>query len=312
MQNPPESATARSVDQRLALVSTLVIVDSMHFVFARLLLPHISPNVSAMYVLGIGTLQVGLFGLWRGQLRWRILGDNLLFFLSIGLLIGVSTYLNYAAVGFIDAGTASMLGKLTTLFSIGFGVVWLGDRLTPIQIGGAVLAILGSFTIAFQPGNVAQLGSILIIMSTFMYALHAAIVKRYGGEIEFVNFFFYRLLCTTGVLFLLAIARGALEWPSQTAWLLLLLVATVDVVISRVLYYTALRRLQMSLHAIILMLSPVAAVLWSLLLFGTLPNLQQAAGGVAVLAGVLIVTLSQPALRARRRAAQAPVPRTQA
>jgi drug/metabolite transporter (DMT)-like permease len=72
---------------------------------------------------------------------------------------------------------------------------------------------------------------------------------------------------------------------------LLALVGTVDVVVSRTLYYVALRRLKMSVHSIVLTLSPVAAILWSLLLFETLPTLQQLAGGVAVMMGVLIVTV---------------------
>ena len=49
----------------------------------------------------------------------------------------------------------------------------------------------------------------------------------------------------------------------------------------------------MSIHSIVLTLSPVAAVLWSLLLFDTLPTLQQFLGGAAVILGVLIVTIRQ-------------------
>ena len=49
---------------------------------------------------------------------------------------------------------------------------------------------------------------------------------------------------------------------------------TVDVVISRVLYYLALRRLRMSIHTVILTLSPVITILWSLALFDVLPTLQ--------------------------------------
>jgi drug/metabolite transporter (DMT)-like permease len=44
----------------------------------------------------------------------------------------------------------------------------------------------------------------------------------------------------------------------------------------------------MSIHAIVLALSPVAAILWALLLFDTLPNLQQLIGGFAVILGVLM------------------------
>jgi drug/metabolite transporter (DMT)-like permease len=66
----------------------------------------------------------------------------------------------------------------------------------------------------------------------------------------------------------------------------------VDVVISRVLYYLALRRLKMSILTIILTLSPVLTVLWSVILFSERPSLQAFIGGVAVLLGVIIVTYS--------------------
>ena len=97
-----------------------------------------------------------------------------------------------------------------------------------------------------------------------------------------------------------AVVRHCRNHPCQQhkfefpfGWLVLLLVATVDVVASRVLYYLALRRLQMSHHAILLTLSPVIAVLWSWLLFSEVPTWQGFLGGTAVLLGVAIVTRQQ-------------------
>ena len=109
----------------------------------------------------------------------------------------------------------------------------------------------------------------------------------------FFDFFFFRLLCTTGVLFVFAVGRQALAWPSAKAWPLLVLVGTVDVVVSRTLYYVALRRLRLSILSVVLTLSPVVAVGWSLLLFDTFPTRQQLLGGVAVILGVLVVTIKQ-------------------
>jgi drug/metabolite transporter (DMT)-like permease len=275
------------------LVTVLLIVDSLHFAFARLLLPYISPGVSAMYVLAIGTVEVALFGLTQKRLRFNTLGKRLWFFLAIGFLVAASTNINYEAVAFIDPGTASLLHQTAILFGLVFGLFWLRERLALAQLCGALVAVTGVFIIAFQPGNYLRIGSLLVLSSTFMYALHAAIVKRHGGQIEFLDFFFPRLLCTTGFLFLFALGRRALVWPSATAWLLLALVGTVDVVVSRTLYYVALRRLKMSIHTILLTFSPVATVLWSLLLFDTMPTPQQLLGGTAVILGVLIVTINR-------------------
>jgi drug/metabolite transporter (DMT)-like permease len=293
MQDTLTVDTSRPASSAHLLVVPLLIVDSLHFVFARLLLSHISPGVSAMYVLAIATLEVGMFALIRGRLHVKTMRTHLWFFLAIGLLVATSTNINFEAVAFIDPGTASLLAETYILFGVGFGLIWLHDKLSPTQMGGALVAVAGIFIIAFQPGDYTRLGSLLVLCAAFMYALHAAIAKRYGGDIEFLDFFFFRLLFTTGFLLFFALGRRALTWPSASAWPLLVIVGTVDVVISRTLYYVALRRLKMSIHSIVLALSPVAAICWSLLLFDTFPTPQQLLGGAAVILGVLLVTFGR-------------------
>ncbi len=275
------------------ILIVLLAVDSLHFVFARLLLPHISPGVSVMYVLGIATVEVFIFGLATRRLSFQVLRPNVLFFAAIGFLVAASTNINYEAVAFIDPGTASLLAQTGTIFSLGLGVVWLKDRLNRPQLFGAALAVVGIFIMEFQAGEFARLGSLLVLVSTFMYALHSALTKRYAEDFEFLNFFFYRLLFTTGFLAIFASLRGAFAWPSSEAWPLLLLVGTTDVVLSRALYYLALRRLTLSLHTIALTLSPLVAVLWALALFGILPANQQLIGGIVVLTGVLAASLGR-------------------
>jgi len=277
------------------LITSLLVIDSLHFIFARLLLSYISPKVSVLYVLAISTIEVALFGLIRRRIRWEILRKHLWFFLAIGFLVGTSTNINYVAVKFVDPGTAALLVKMSILFGLGFGLFWLRERLSPVQIGGALLAIVGVLVVTFQPGEYFRLGSLMVLGSTVMYALHAALVKRYGGEIDLLNFFFFRLLCTTGFLLLFAAGRRAFIWPSTTAWLLLILTGTVDVVISRTLYYVALRRLKISVHSVVLAVSPVVAILWSLLFFDVVPTLQQLVGGAGVILGVVIVTANRNA-----------------
>jgi drug/metabolite transporter (DMT)-like permease len=273
------------------LIAVLLVLDSLHFVFARLLLPHIAPSTSVLFVLAISTAEVGLWGLITGKLRWDVAGHHLGLFVAIGLLIAISTNINYEAVAFIDPGAASLLSQTSVLFSLGFGIIWLRDRLSRAQVGGALLAIAGVFTIAFQPGDYLRLGSLLVVSSALMYALHAAITKRFGDDLDLLNFFFFRLLFTTIALAIFGSVRGVLVWPSLRVWPLIVLVGTVDVVLSRTLYYLALRRLTMSMHTLALTLSPIAAILWALLLFGTFPTPQQIIGGIGVIAGVLIVSL---------------------
>ena len=275
------------------LVAGLVLLDSMHFVFARLLLPRIAPGASVTYVLAVSTLEVGVFGLVQRRLHWQTAKRHLWLFVVIGLLIALSTAGNYEAVAFIDPGTASLLSQSSVLFNIAFGVLWMGDRLSTKQIWGALLAIIGVFVISYQPGEYLRLGALVIILSSLMYALHAALAKQHAGKIDFVDFFFFRLLFTTLTLVLLATVRGVFTVPDLPTWGLIALVGTADVVLSRTLYYLALRRLRLSMHTIVLTLSPLASVLWAFLLFGVYPRLQQILGGVAVIIGVSLVSLAR-------------------
>ena len=48
----------------------------------------------------------------------------------------------------------------------------------------------------------------------------------------------------------------------------------------------------MSIHTLALTLTPIAAILWALLFFRTLPSLQQILGGIAVITGVCVVSLN--------------------
>lgn len=271
----------------------VLLFDSLHFIFARMLIPYVNPIISAPLVMGIAALQIGIYGVLTKRLTFHTLRNHWFFFLTIGILIGTSTYLGYLAVRFIDAGTASMLNKVSTVISVALGLVWLKERFTRIQLWGTLLAVVGTFIIAYQPNAQLRWGAILILIGTLSYSFHFAVVKRFGSEMDFVNFLFYRMLFTTIPLVLMAASRSTWEWPSATGWALVLLTSTFDVTISRAFYYWALRRLDMSLLSVITTLGPVATVLWAFLFFDTLPTMQQLLGGMAVLVGVLIVTLQR-------------------
>ena len=288
MQIAESAAPARSATTVAALFTTLLLVDSLHFVWARALLPYFDPVVSATGVLVVAKIQVGVYGWWRRQMTWASLRRHAWFFAVIGFLVGASTALGYTAMTFVDPGTASMLSKTSTLFTILVGIAWLHDRLNWVQLGGAALSLVGVLIITFQPGDLLRLGSLLVLAGTVLYALHTAVVKRYGDDMDFMEFFFGRLLFTSLALAVFAATRplATLATAGVTGWLILIVAGTVDVVISRSLFYLALRRLSMSLHAIVLTLSPVATVLWSLLLFDVFPGPHQLLGGFIVIAGV--------------------------
>jgi O-acetylserine/cysteine efflux transporter len=299
---PALKAHRRHLENTSLIVGCLLIFDSLHFIFARLLLPYLPPAAASFYVMAIATIEVAIFMQWRGAIRFDVLRRHLWFLLSIGFLVATSTILTFISVAFIDPGTASLLGKSSVLFGVGLGVFWLRERLTPIQIVGIVLAIGGVVVITFQPGDYLRFGSFVVLGASLLYALHNALFKRYGAGMGLADFFLFRLAFTTLFSFLIATVRGEFVLPpGWPAWAILLLTGTVNTVLSRGLYYLALKRLNLSLHSIILSLSPVVAIGWTLLLFGVWPTRQQLIGGAAVIVGVMLAVGLTSQVKLRRR-----------
>jgi O-acetylserine/cysteine efflux transporter len=273
------------------LIVGLLLVDSLYYIFARLLLPLLPPAAGAMYMMVVGAVQVAL--LMGGRVDWRVLWRHRWLFLTVGLLVGVNTNMGFVAVRYVDPGTASLLSRTSIVFGVALGVAWLGERLRRLEVVGAVIAVAGVAVISFQPGDYLRWGSLLVVASTALYALHSAVVKRFAGEIPFGEFMFFRVAAVAAVLIVLAVAQGAVVWPTAEAWGWVALAAAVNVVLSRGLYYLALRRLDMSFLAIVLTLTPVVTWLWSVLAFGGQPTATEIGGGLATLTGVLLVTASR-------------------
>lgn len=297
MINSSRVTADRFLNNGTAVMITLLLVDSLHFVFARLLIPYLPATTSSFFYMGIATVEIAIIAAVMGKIDWRIFWDNAKFFLIIGFLIAFATAASFTAVTYIDPGTASMIARINTLFALGFGILWLKEKLVRGEKIGAVIAIVGVFIISFQRGELGDqvwLGALLVLGSSFTYALHSAIVKKQGGDIEFTNFFLFRMLTSIFFLFLFSVGRGEMVWPSGWyVWLILFLAATLNVVISRGLFYVALRRLDLSILTIMLTLSPVITIMWSFILFGVMPSLQGLIGGTAVIAGVILVTMSR-------------------
>ncbi|MFP4343310.1 MAG: DMT family transporter [Anaerolineales bacterium] len=277
------------------LIALLLTTDSLYFIFGRILHAHLAPDVSSFYIQALGVVEVGLFALLTGGPDLKVLKRHLWLFVAIGVLVGLGASITYEAITFVDPATVSMLSKTSILFGVLLGVLWLDERLTRYQMLGAGVTLVGVVLITFQPtGSRMGFGYVLVIGGALLIALHAALVKRYGQGIPMLDFLFFRLCGTSLFLLLMTTLRGSLIWPGQSFWMLLL-ASTIIIPLGRAVYYITLRRLSLSLHSVILALSPVTAVLWSLLLLGSSPSLQELLGGSVVIVGVLITLMTRSA-----------------
>lgn len=293
MKNASGSLQDDLSSKTVAVLAAMLLIDSLHLIFGRML-RDMSPYISGFYVLFFATVEITLFLAIRRQIKWYVLRDNLWFFLAIGASVAIATVFSYASVTVIDAGTASLLGRSSTVITLALSYFWLREKLTGRELLGATLCVIGAIIIGFQPGNIFRLGSLYVMGAVIFYSLHIAIVKKYGDDIDFGNFFLFRVGLTALFLGIFMFGSGNAGLPpTQRDFLVLLVAGTVDVVISRTLYYWALRQMRLGIHTIILTAAPVLTIIWSVLLFDESPTVQGAIGGAIVIAGIIVVALAQ-------------------
>lgn len=235
-----------------------------------------------------------------------------------GLSLFSSMLLTYWGALHIPSGLISVIFGLSPLVTGVFAALWLAERtLTPLRIGGLGLALAGLWLIFGQPwpgDSRATLGMLATVAGMTLQALGLVWIKRFSrppggnaaGETGISS-----LAITTGSLgvavpcFVLAwlIADAARLPPAATlrAGAAIVYLGVLGSVVGFTLYYYMIKRLDAGRIALIMLVTPVSA----LLLGQTLNHERIPLAGWAGIAliGAGLLAYEWQALRQLRRAA---------
>jgi O-acetylserine/cysteine efflux transporter len=124
-----------------------------------------------------------VFFIRRPQMPWG-------FVVAYGLAIGVCQFgLLFLGMKLgMPAGLSSLVIQVQVFFTIGLGLVYLGDRLSPQNLVGAVIAtagivLLGAYKL-MDGASATLVGFILVIVAAFAWAVGNVVAKRAAGDHE--------------------------------------------------------------------------------------------------------------------------------
>ncbi len=223
-----------------------------------------------------------------------------------GLSLFASMLLTYWGALHIPSGLISVIFGLSPLVTGVFAALWLAERtLTPLRIGGLGLALAGLWLIFGQPwpgGSHATLGTLAVVAGMALQALGLVWIKRLNMRIS-------SLAITTGSLgvampcFVLAWAiTDAAQLPATTtlrAVTAIVYLGVLGSVVGFTLYYYIIKHLNTGRIALIMLVTPVFA-----LLLGQTLNRERipAIGWVGIaLIGASLLLYEWQALRQLRR-----------
>jgi len=265
----------------------------------------VTPDTSAFFR-GFYALPL-LLVIWLryGERRWAARERRLA--LLAGLFLGIDLVVWHRAIQWIGAGLATVLGNTQVLF-VGLAA-WLlyGERPRRAVFLGLPLAFAGMTLVSGlgRPdayGEDPALGTLLGLATGICYSIFLLLFRRasHGGTTPFGPF----LLATvamTAVTGAYGAASGGLDlgwsWPAH-GWLVLLAVGSQ--VAGWLLIAYALPRLPAVETSVLLLLQPMATVLWGFLLFDEWLSTLQWLGVALVLLGVGLPTVASARLIRRR------------
>lgn len=145
------------------------------FIFARIGLDALPPLLFACLRFALVALVALLVA--RPALPWRVLA-------GLGLTLGVAQFglLFLGMSEGVSPGIASLLLHNQTFFTIGMGVVVLGERLKARQLTGMALSAVGlALLIASRDGQAALPGVLCVLGGALAGATGNILLKRAGG-----------------------------------------------------------------------------------------------------------------------------------
>ena len=278
----------------LAVLSAVAsaLLTASFFIFAHYLLGSIQPAtllvfwfISAAVVSTAVVLYLqGFKGLLLVRKYWRQGA-------IIGGINAIAAFTVFYSIKLLGPSLSAFLLSFATPFAILLGFVLLRERLNRFEMLGMLIAIAGAIIIDYQGGNYLVLGSLVTLFAAFVIAVHHYASKRLLAGISPLTLAHLRIIFTALFALLpLLFGIGTFEIPGLQQLAIIALGSTLSAFISFFLFFYALNHLGVSKTSVIRTLDPFIVVLYSLIIFRTVPQPLQLAGGFLIVLGVGIMT----------------------
>lgn len=218
-------------------------------------------------------------------LIWLLCGAGLFFAGDLGIW--------HLSIKLTSVANSTFLVNMAPLFVTLGGWLLLGERVTPLFLAGMAAALTGAWLLSrghFAPSADTLAGDMLALLAAVSYAGYLLVIKqlraRSGGTAMIMA---WSSSVTAAALLPAMLLSGEQLLPASAAgWATLLALAVVPHVAGQSLIAWAMAHLPASFSAVALLVQPVAAsaLAWALLDEPMAPL--QAAGGAAVLAGIVL------------------------
>lgn len=231
------------------------------------------------------------------------------------LVIGTGLLSIAASYGLVFWGEQHISSGLTAILFTSYGFFGLlfahaflpAEPIRPRKLFGIVLGIAGIVLIFSDQlgwkGSLALWGSLAVVLAAVVQAFSAVMIKSRGGHLDPIVVTAWQMLVGAVPLILVGLLLEGnplrFHWTTP-AIVSLVYLALVGSSLAFVLWYSLLRRIEVTKAQTMPLLNTLVAVVLGWLFLGERFGVREAAGGLAILLGTaLVVTAPKPSGRRR-------------
>lgn len=249
----------------------------------------------------IGSLAIVLYAWWReGAISLRSHWQH---YLVMGLInaaapIGLAAF----AATILPTGFANILFAPMPLFAAIIAAIWLKDKITPVQIAGCILGIVGVAVLvgwrSFDLDFWSMIGIVAALSSAFLYALASSYTKRFFAGVSPLQITVGQLLAAALFLFPVALTEIPPIMPSWQSIAIVSIFGILSTAVGFVLFFMLMSRIGPARTQVVALLIPCFGVFWGWLFNNEAITWNVIVGLIIVLVSVSLVSnLSLTALR---------------
>lgn len=274
----------------LALLATALFASG--YIFNYYLTQRMASETAALWVFAAAAL-IGAALIARAKKEDRLLlrrhGRHVLLF---GALNGVGAILWFHTLSSAGPAITGFLFRFITVFSVLLGVLLLRERFDRREVAGIALVIAGAFIITYTDLSLLPVAA-AAIAGSFLFAVVGFLSTTRLKSVTPLMLNSARVIIMFCIVGAYAVFHGKALVPPLNELAVAFISAALTAVLGMALFFTVVRRIGLSVAALIGALEPLFIVFLSLIVLQSAPTPVQLLGGLVLMAGIAVILLSR-------------------
>ncbi|MEO8693406.1 MAG: DMT family transporter [Acidimicrobiales bacterium] len=223
-----------------------------------------------------------------------------------GAFFGLNLAIFFAGATHNSVANAALIGSLSPLFIVPIGARLFDEYINPRALTFALVAFGGVAIVLFSApakGDASIRGNVFGVLAMLLWTAYVVSTRRFRKDMDVATFMSTISPIGAVAVLPLAIANGDVFSLSRTGWTYMLILALVSGIAAQGLMVFAQRTIAIGTIAIVSVVQPALAVVWSYLLLDEKLRDWQIVGIAIAMGGLLaFIVLNQRGGRAARAA----------